>query len=97
MRKMPFVPPMPYAPEISQEAIDNMKNMTKKERKQFKKSDAYKKYVQPVIDMERKAKRDSSRSWWKNNWISLLSLVFAFIAAIPVIIQGISAILQLLG
>ena len=97
MRKTPFVPPIPYAPEISQEAIDNMKNMTKKERKQFKKSDEYKKYVQPVIDMERKAKRDSSRSWWKNNWISLLSLVFAFIAAIPVIIQGISAILQLLG
>lgn len=36
----------------------------------------------------------SRTEWFKNNWIALLSLLFAFIAALPVIIQAIYYILK---
>lgn len=36
----------------------------------------------------------SKIEWLKQNWLSFFSLIFAFIAAIPVIIQGISYILR---
>lgn len=36
----------------------------------------------------------SPLEWIKQNWVSLLSMIFAFIAAIPVIWKGIAHILQ---
>ncbi len=36
----------------------------------------------------------SKSEWLRQNWISLLSLLFALIAALPVIIQGIDSILK---
>lgn len=36
----------------------------------------------------------SKAEWWVNNWIQLLSMIFALIAAIPVIKQGIEIILK---
>ena len=68
--------------------------MTAKERKQFKKTKAYKKYVKSFIDREKKQRRSARHEWWKNNWIALLGLLFAIIAAMPVIIQGIETILK---
>lgn len=32
--------------------------------------------------------------WWKNNWVSFLSMIFAIIASIPVIMQGIELLLK---
>lgn len=36
----------------------------------------------------------SKSEWWSNNWIQLLSMIFALIAAIPVIKQGVEIILK---
>lgn len=97
MSKKPFIPPLPCVDLPSQEAVDLMKNMTKKELRKFKKSDAYRECVQPVIDRRKLQRKQARKEWWKNNWIAILGLIFAFIAAIPVIIQGIASILKLLG
>lgn len=94
MSKKPFVPPMPYFEPPSEETLEHLSKMNIKD---FKKSDAYKKYVIPVLKEEKESRRKRRAEWWKNNWIALLSLIFAFIAALPVIIQGISAMLKLLG
>jgi len=47
-----------------------------------KNSAAYKKYVQPVKDREAKAKKQSQKQWWKENWIALCSLTVSFMALI---------------
>ena len=73
---------------------DNMEPITEEQRRQFKKSNAYRKYVKPVIDREKKQKRSKRIQWWKDNCIALLSLIFAFIAALPVIIQVFEYILS---
>lgn len=36
----------------------------------------------------------SKLRWWKNNWISFLGMIFAFISALPVILQIIAYILK---
>lgn len=73
---------------------DNMEPITEEQRKQFKKSNTYKKYVKPVIDREKMEKHSKRIQWWKDNCIALLSLIFAFIAALPVIIQVFEYILS---
>lgn len=83
----------PDFPKINDDTINNLKNIDQKE---FKKSYAYKKYIKPAIKSDNKRKRSIKIQWWKENWISVLSLIFCFIAALPVIIQGISYILKLL-
>ena len=97
MSKKPFIPPIPYVDPPSEETMEKLSNMTKKDIKNLKKSDAYKKYVVPILESEKESRKKMRKEWWKNNWIALLSLLFAFIAAIPVILQGISAMLKLLG
>ena len=97
MSKKPFVPPLPRVDLPSQETVDALANMTKKERRDFKKSAAYEDAVQRATSRRKTLKKLARKDWWKNNWIALLSLIFAFIAAIPVIVQGIAAILKLLG
>lgn len=97
MGKKSYVPPLPHIEPPSQETIDKLSSMTKKDHKEFTKSDAYKKYVQPTLEREKQQRRTRRKVWWKNNWIALLGLIFAFIAAIPVIIQGIETILGWLG
>ena len=54
----------------------------------------YNKYVQPSLDREKEQKKSNRAQWWYNNWISLLGVFFAFIAALPVIIQGFETILK---
>lgn len=97
MSKIPFAPPNPCVTVPDQETIEEMKNMTSKELRQFKKSAAYKKHVRPALNRHKSAKRKAVAEWWKNNWIALLSLIFAIIAAIPVIAQGVVTMLELLG
>ena len=97
MSKKPFVPPLPHVNLPSQETIDKLSNMTKKELRDFKKSAAYKDAVQRATARRKSQKKLARKDWWKNNWIALLSLIFAFIAAVPVIVQGIATILGLLG
>lgn len=96
MSKKPFVPPLPHLDPPSQEAIDTLAGMTKKERRKLQKSAAYKDAIQRATSRRKAQKKLARKDWWKNNWIALLSLIFAFIAAIPVIVQGIAAILKLL-
>lgn len=97
MSKPPFIPPRPYIDPPSQETIEHLKSMTKEDHKAFKKSDAYKKHVLPALKRHKQQKRRKCQEWWKNNWIAILGLIFAFIAAIPVMLQGIEAILGWLG
>lgn len=78
--------------ELSDEEIKNISS--KKFRKHFKQSYAYNKYVQPVLDEEKYRKKKRFTKWWGDNWIAFLGLVFAFIAAIPVIIQAVEYILS---
>lgn len=97
MDKKPFTPPAPHIDPPSQETIEKLSKMSKKEWRKKRKSLAEKKYIQPVLERERKMKNQKILDWWKDNWVSFLSMLFALIAAIPVIIQAISAILELLG
>lgn len=96
MSKKPFVPPTPYVDFPSKESVDELSKMSKKDIKKFEKSEACRKYIDPIRKFEKESRKERRRNWWKNNWIALLSLLFAFIAAIPVIIQGIVSILKLL-
>lgn len=78
--------------EIDIEAsASKIKSIPEEERKESSnKSDL----VQFILDEDKATKRLSKKLWWKNNWINFLAMVFAFIAAIPVIIQGIEKILK---
>ena len=94
-KKTPFAPPLPFVDPPSKEALEQARNLTKKEHKKLKKTvDAN---LQPKLKQKRIKKQALRKEWWKNNWISLLSLVFAIIAALPVIAQAIGSILKLLG
>ncbi len=86
MSKKPFAPPIPRANFPDQEVIEKMENMTPKERRQFKKSAAYKKHVRPAIKRHKSAKRKALAEWWWNKGIVILNTVLALIAAITGII-----------
>ena len=94
-KKRPFIPPIPFVDPPSQEALEYARDLTKKEHKKLEKTvDAN---LQPKRKQRRIQKQALRKEWWKNNWISMLSLVFAIIAALPVIAQAIGSILKLLG
>ena len=96
-RNTPFVPPIPHVDPPSQEALEQLQNMTKKERRQLDKSLSQNKHVQSVRNQRKQHKREQRKKWWQDNWIAFLGLIFAFLAAIPVISQGIESILKLIG
>ncbi len=96
MSKKPFVPPIPHVDPPSQETIAALESMTKREQRKFKKSAVYKKHVLPVIKQDKAGRKKARAKWWKNNWIALLGLILALIATVPVIVQGVAAILRLL-
>lgn len=64
----------------------NIKPMSPEQRKQFKKSRAYKKYVKPAIERDKQIRREQKREWWWNRGIQLINLLLALIAAITGII-----------
>lgn len=94
MSKTPYVPPnipLPKIPNLSEEEIENLKDYKISDEK---KAYIYEKYEKPLRERERNLKRKRRSDWWKNNWVSFLAMIFAFIAAIPYIIQGIETILK---
>ena len=96
-RNTPFVPPIPHVDPPSQEALEHLQNMTKNERRQLEESVSQNKYVQSAQNRRKQHMREQRKKWWRDNWIAFLGLIFAFLAAIPVISQGIETILKLLG
>ena len=90
MRKKRFIMPKPSvnAPEL--DAVHHLQRMSKQERRQLGKSTAVQKYIHPVIEREKKLKRQHRRDWWWSKGTQLVSLLFALLAAIT----GIIAILQ---
>lgn len=95
MRKKPLITP-DMLPKFDIDFNDaDLELLSSKEwQKQFKKSKAYEKYVQPMYKEEKERRKQYRRNWWKNNWIQFLGLIFAFIAALPVIFQAICYILK---
>ena len=64
--------------------------MSKKEMRQFKKSDAYKKYVQPVLDREKQQCFEQRKAWFWDKGMLIINTLLSLIAAIT----GIIALLQ---
>ena len=56
----------------------------------------YQAELKKALSKRKERKRQFRKNWFKDNWIALLSLLFSFIAAAPVIIQGFLTILRLL-
>jgi len=86
MNKAPFVPPLPHVDLPSQETIDKLSNMTKKERRDFKKSAAYKDAVQRATARRKSQKKLTRKEWWWSKGIVILNTLLALIAAITGII-----------
>ena len=83
-----FQIPAPRVDPPSKEAIEQFANKSKKDHRQFKKTNAYKKYVKPHVDQEKSLRRSKHQKWWKNNWIGIVGLL---IAIAELIVQLISA------
>ncbi len=84
---MKFTPNVEITPEI----IESIKNTDIKE---FKKTDAYKKYCLPAEKRRVQAANQKRRLWWKNNWISIINLVIAVITLISTIAFGLLQMLK---
>lgn len=81
---------IPYNPAIDPVNIPTFEkpNIEDFNEKEFKKSDAYKKYVKPLVDLEKSQKKSKRASWWKANWISIVTLIVAVLTLIATIIFG---------
>ena len=91
MKDYHFEPNDPFSEIDIKKNLEKIENMSPIERR---KSTKQSNFVQHMDKIQKQENQSRTRSWWKENWIQLLSLVFAFIAALPVIIQGISSILK---
>lgn len=80
------------APPDSQ-TIEKLKCMSRKQRRQFKKSAAYQKYVKPCLLREKEFKKQKRKEWLWNKGFLILNTFLALIAAITGVV---SLILQLL-
>lgn len=93
MSKIPFIP-SPHLPTLNEEEVEKLKlYKLSKEKKEY----IHETYEKPLRDRERKLKRKKRSDWWRSNWVSFVAMIFAFISAIPYIIQGIETILIWLG
>lgn len=86
MSKKPFVPPTSHVDPPSQETIDALEIMTRRERRKFKRFEAFKKHVQPVIDRDKAQNRLMRKEWWWSKGIVILNTLLALVAAITGII-----------
>lgn len=59
--------------------------LSKTEQKQFRESKAYKKYVLPILDGEKNAKKLRRKNWWWTRGLLLLGTLFSFIAAMAAV------------
>ncbi len=85
-KNKPSIPPPLDLEMPSQKSLDRLKKMTKKEHKQFTKSLAYKKYVQPIEECEKRKEREKQKEWWLKNWISVVALILSLISLLVTII-----------
>lgn len=89
MSKKPFIPPIHI--DIPEDGIKHLSADSKKEQKmkynEFKKSLAYKKYVEPVIKRDKSMKKSMRSLWLKNNWINILTLIVAVITLVFTILS----------
>lgn len=76
------IPQLPKI-DISPKSIEEIKNTDKKE---FEKSEAYKKYCVPAKEKIKKLKRQKRKDWWKNNWIGIVTLIITAITLIITIL-----------
>lgn len=67
--------------------LENVQYPTEEQQKEFKKSEAYKKYVQPALDREKARKREQRKEWWWTKGLGLMNLVVGMVAAITGIIS----------
>lgn len=97
-----ITPPLPIDGETQEVLLKSLDEMTELDRflLDYKTNhDPYiqEKYIRPLKNRDKERKRRNRRRWWRDNWIAFFCLLFSFIAAIPVIIQGIETILGWLG
>lgn len=93
MKKYTFQSNEPFSEIDIEKATNKVSSMSKRELRESTKQNEY---LQLLNKQDRNERKSARHSWWKNNWISFLSLIFAFIAALPVIWQIIAYILTLL-
>ena len=67
--------------------VRNTERPDKKRLKEFKKSEKYKEYVQPVLDREKEIKLNKCKEWWWTKGLLLINIILALIAAITGIIS----------
>lgn len=87
MGKNIFVPPLPHIDPPDDEAIENLKNMSRKDLKALSRNPNVRKYTDRVFEREKQDKREARREWWWTNGIQIVNLILALIAAITGIIS----------
>ena len=88
MSKSSFVPPLPHIDPPDDETLEKMQNTD------YSKNLKVQNAIRQSKSDDKKRKRRSKIQWWKDNWIQILAMLFAFIAALPVICKGIASILR---
>lgn len=61
---------------------------------EFEKSKSFEKYVQPVLDNEKKQKHLKHLEWWHNNWIAIITLLVSVLTLVATILFGILSMLD---
>lgn len=84
----------PHIDPPDQETIDILTDISEKE---WKRNPIYQAELKKALAPRKARKRQIRKQWFEDNWVALLSLLFSFIAAVPVIIQGFQTILKSLG
>lgn len=100
MSKTSYTPPnipIPKIPKLSEEELKNI-DWDKAKQSENPTMQKYEKRIaerkQRKADEELKRKRKRRSEWWRNNWVPFVAMIFAFISALPYIIQGIETILK---
>lgn len=98
MSKTPSMPPNIPLPEIPKLSEEELKNIDWDKVKQNPAMQKYEKRIterkQRKAAEELKRKKERRSEWWRNNWVAFVAMIFAFISALPYIIQGIETILK---
>lgn len=98
MSKIPSVPPNIPKPEVPKLSEEKLQNIGWENVKQNPTMQKYEKRVaerkQRKAAGELKRKKEQRSEWWHNNWVPFVAMIFAFISALPYIIQGIETILK---
>lgn len=98
MSKIPYIMPNILPPEVPKLSEEELKNIDWENIKQNPAMQKYEKRIaerkQRKADEELKRKKERRSEWWRNNWVPFVAMIFAFISALPYIIQGIETILK---